>query len=84
MTLTPSTSRPIGRTALSLPVFGFGSAHLGELYGRVEEADSRATLDAAWAGGVRYYDTAPWYAAAACPNTGSAASCARSPATKSC
>ena len=48
-------------TALELPVFGFGSAHLGELYGRVDEAHSRATLDAAWDAGVRYYDTAPWY-----------------------
>ena len=48
-------------TALELPVFGFGTAHLGEMYTLVDEADSRATLDAAWDGGVRYYDTAPWY-----------------------
>ena len=46
---------------MNLPVFGFGAAHLGELYGKVDEADSRATLDAAWDAGVRYYDTAPWY-----------------------
>src|SRR5690606_24203217 len=36
-------------------------AHLGELYARVEEADARATLEAAWNAGVRFYDTAPWY-----------------------
>lgn len=53
--------RKVGATSLELPVFGFGSAHLGELYARVEEAQSRATLDAAWEAGVRYYDTAPWY-----------------------
>ena len=27
----------------------------------MDEADSRATLDAAWDAGVRFYDTAPWY-----------------------
>ena len=61
MTTTLSTRRRVGITSLSLPVFGFGAAHLGELYGKVDEADSRATLDAAWNAGVRYYDTAPWY-----------------------
>ena len=53
--------RTVGATALTLPVFGFGSAHLGELYRTVAEEESRATLEAAWAEGIRYYDTAPWY-----------------------
>jgi D-threo-aldose 1-dehydrogenase len=61
VSITLSTRRRVGRTALELPVFGFGSAHLGELYNKVDEADSRATLDAAWDVGVRFYDTAPWY-----------------------
>lgn len=61
MTITLSTRRRVGKTALELPVFGLGTAHLGEMYGLVDEADSRATLDAAWNAGVRYYDTAPWY-----------------------
>jgi D-threo-aldose 1-dehydrogenase len=61
VTLSPSIRRRVGATELSLPVFGFGSAHLGELFGKVDEADSRATLEAAWNLGVRYYDTAPWY-----------------------
>ncbi len=56
-----STLRQVGTTALQLPVFGFGSAHLGELYSLVDETDSQATLDAAWDSDVRYYDTAPWY-----------------------
>ena len=56
-----SALKKVGSTTLSLPAFGFGSAHLGELYGRVDEADVRATLEAAWGAGVRYYDTAPWY-----------------------
>ncbi len=53
--------RRIGQTELTLPVFGLGAAHLGELYARVPEAQSQATLNAAWEAGVRYYDTAPWY-----------------------
>jgi len=59
--LTIDTTRRVASTPLELPVFGFGSAHLGELYARVDEPDSRATLQAAWDAGVRYYDTAPWY-----------------------
>jgi len=59
--MTSAASKKVGSTSLSLPAFGFGSAHLGELYAKVDEADSRATMDAAWAAGVRYYDTAPWY-----------------------
>jgi len=61
MPIKASDRRKVGATALELPVFGFGTAHLGELYGLVDEAASRATLDAAWDAGVRYYDTAAWY-----------------------
>ena len=61
MSISISTRRRVGSTTLELPVLGFGSAHLGELYARVDEADSRATLEAAWEAGVRFYDTAPWY-----------------------
>ncbi len=53
--------RRVGSTDLALPIFGFGAAHLGELYTMVNEADSQATLEAAWNAGVRYFDTAPWY-----------------------
>ena len=61
MTVSVSTRRRVGKTALELPVFGFGAAHLGELYAKLDEPLSRATLDAAWQKGVRFYDTAPWY-----------------------
>ena len=61
LALTLSTSRRIADTPLTVPVFGFGSAHLGELYGRVEEDVARGTLAAAWKEGIRYFDTAPWY-----------------------
>lgn len=61
MTIRIDVRRAVGRTDLELPVFGFGSAHLGELYGPVDETVARETLKAAWDAGVRYYDTAPWY-----------------------
>lgn len=61
MPISLSAQKKVGSTSLTLPVFGFGSAHIGELYGKVDEGDVRATLDAAWAAGVRFYDTAPWY-----------------------
>ena len=57
----PSDRRQVGSTSLRLPRFGLGTAHLGGMFGRVSEPDSQATLQAAWDGGVRYYDTAPWY-----------------------
>ena len=40
---------------------GFGTAPLGNLYKSISDSDARSTLDAAWEGGVRYYDTAPLY-----------------------
>ena len=56
-----SERRKIIGTNLSLPTFGLGTAHLGELYERVEEDISQATFEVAWSSGVRYFDTAPWY-----------------------
>ncbi len=55
------TSRKIINTELSLPIFGFGSAHLGEMYTLVKEEDSQETLNRAWDLNVRFFDTAAWY-----------------------
>jgi D-threo-aldose 1-dehydrogenase len=38
-----------------------GCAQLGNLYREVSEDDTRATVDAAWDLGIRYFDTAPHY-----------------------
>jgi D-threo-aldose 1-dehydrogenase len=54
-------ARRLGSSGLSLPSFGFGTAHLGGLYERVSGEVAQLTLDAAWNGGVRYFDTAPYY-----------------------
>jgi D-threo-aldose 1-dehydrogenase len=56
-----SERRAVGKTALSLPLLGLGTAHLGGMYNRVTEPVARATLEAAWDGGIRYFDSAPFY-----------------------
>ena len=40
---------------------GFGGAPLGNMFERVSDENARATLDAAWDAGIRYFDTAPEY-----------------------
>ncbi len=40
---------------------GLGCASLGNLYRAVSDQDSRTVVDAAWAAGMRYFDTAPFY-----------------------
>ncbi len=51
----------VGSTGLRLPPIGFGAAHLGGLYNRISGETAHATLKAAWDGGIRYFDTAPYY-----------------------
>ena len=54
-------TRTIGRTDLAVTEFGFGTAPLGGLYRACPRDVAMATLETAWQGGLRYYDTAPWY-----------------------
>ncbi len=49
--------RPLGRTDLKLTCLGFGTTMLGNLYRAVSEADALAATDAAYAAGIRYFDT---------------------------
>ncbi len=51
----------LGNGGLTFTELGFGTAPLGNLYKAISDEDARATLDAAWDGGVRYFDTAPLY-----------------------
>jgi D-threo-aldose 1-dehydrogenase len=41
--------------------FGLGGVPLGNEFDKHTDEQARATLQAAWAMGVRYYDVAPWY-----------------------
>jgi D-threo-aldose 1-dehydrogenase len=52
---------PLGRGGLRVGPLSFGGAPLGNLGSEVSDVDWRSALDAAWATGVRYFDTAPHY-----------------------
>lgn len=54
-------SRELAGTGLSVSVLGLGGAGLGELFETVDEDSAQEIVGTAWAGGVRFYDTAPWY-----------------------
>ena len=54
--LSERTARPLNVTRL-----GFGGAPLGNLYRKISEEDAQATLRAAHACGIRFFDTAPYY-----------------------
>ncbi len=51
----------LGNGGLSFTELGFGTAPLGNLYRAISDETAQDILDQAWAGGVRYYDTAPLY-----------------------
>ncbi|MBK9178555.1 MAG: aldo/keto reductase [Acidimicrobiales bacterium] len=52
---------PLGGTGVRVTALGLGCAPLGNLYERVGEDQGRATVDAAWDAGIRWFDTAPLY-----------------------
>jgi len=53
--------RRIGRTSLEVTVLGLGCATLGGSRIAVSRQNAEAIVSAAWAAGVRYIDTAPYY-----------------------
>jgi D-threo-aldose 1-dehydrogenase len=53
--------RPLGRTSLEVTVLGLGCATLGGHRVPVTREEAQAIVRAAWAGGVRYVDCAPFY-----------------------
>jgi D-threo-aldose 1-dehydrogenase len=46
---------------MKLPQLGMGCAPLGDLFVAISERESLDTIGAAYAAGIRLYDTAPWY-----------------------
>lgn len=57
--IRPWTTR--AGSTLPFTELGFGAAPLGNLFRAISDSDADALLAAAWAGGVRYFDTAPLY-----------------------
>jgi D-threo-aldose 1-dehydrogenase len=53
--------RRLGRSPVHVTELSFGGAAIGNLFTEVSEQDARAAVDAAWAGGIRTFDTAPHY-----------------------
>lgn len=53
--------RLLGNTGLELTELGFGGGAIGGLYRAVSREAAFETMDAAWASGMRYFDTAPFY-----------------------
>jgi D-threo-aldose 1-dehydrogenase len=51
----------IRTTAAIVTALGFGGASAGNLYQRTTDEEAGAAVDRAWAGGIRYFDTAPHY-----------------------
>ncbi|MEP6906945.1 MAG: aldo/keto reductase [Pseudoxanthomonas sp.] len=54
-------SRKIGRTGLRATTLGMGCGTLGDPWKSSDAATSFRTVEVAYAAGVRYFDTAPWY-----------------------
>jgi D-threo-aldose 1-dehydrogenase len=57
----PAERVPLGRTPLTVTRLGLGCAALGNLYDALDDTQAQATADAAWAAGLRLFDTAPLY-----------------------
>lgn len=53
--------RKLGRTGIEVTALGFGSAPLGDIYEQLDDATAIATVEAAAAGGITLFDTAPLY-----------------------
>jgi D-threo-aldose 1-dehydrogenase len=53
--------RSLGKSGVQLSPVGIGGVPLGEIYAKIPEQEAQKTLEAAWDGGIRYYDTSPWY-----------------------
>jgi D-threo-aldose 1-dehydrogenase len=63
VTAEPLPFRRLGRTEVAVTAVGLGCAPLGGLFAPVDPAVATAVVDAAWAGGIRHFDTAPHYGA---------------------
>jgi D-threo-aldose 1-dehydrogenase len=59
--MTEFPKRRIGRTSLEVTVLGLGCATLGGTRIPVTRPEAEAIVRAAWEGGVRYVDAAPYY-----------------------
>ena len=59
--MNPYLRRRVGKTTLEVTQLGMGGASLGDMRESIPESQASATLEAAHAAGIGYFDTSPWY-----------------------
>ena len=59
--MDPFEKRPIAGTQLMAPRLGFGAGTLGDPFDVISEHQADLTVESAFAAGIDYFDTAPWY-----------------------
>src|SRR5882724_7487416 len=59
--MTTLNRRRIGTTKLHVTELGLGGAPMGGFRATISDAEATALIDAAYEGGVRYFDTSPFY-----------------------
>lgn len=59
--MTTLQRRKIGTTSLEVTELGLGGAPMGGFRATISDAEATVLTDAAYAGGVRYFDTSPFY-----------------------
>jgi D-threo-aldose 1-dehydrogenase len=61
MKMTTLKKRKVGTTKLEVTELGLGGAPMGGFRATISDAEAMALTDAAYEGGVRYFDTSPFY-----------------------
>jgi D-threo-aldose 1-dehydrogenase len=61
MTVPTLRQRRLGRSSVTVTELSLGGAAIGNLFSALDDATAAATIDAAWDGGIRLFDTAPHY-----------------------
>jgi D-threo-aldose 1-dehydrogenase len=56
-----SDKRALGKSGVEVTIMGFGGAPLGNMYEAFSDQQARATVEACYDAGIRYFDTAPLY-----------------------
>ena len=59
--MTELKRRQVGRTGIQVTELGLGGAPMGGFRAAISDAEAVALSDAAYEGGVRYFDTSPFY-----------------------